>query len=126
MSFLEALLPSQEVITETVRKTVTKYPMIALREIVANALIHQDFTENLWSCYLHACLKYLKHEGLTNSSLRQRFGLENTASAQIYFFRQNCNFLIYVVFPPPWCLFYLYGVTNHERNHPFQQSFEHD
>lgn len=174
---------SQEVITETVRKTVTKYPMIALREIIANALIHQDFTisgssplveifqsrievtnpgiplvdinrfidnppksrneilsslmrrlkmceelgsgwdrialecelkqlpapkialyeenntkvilfsglpfanipreEKLWSCYLHACLQHLKHEGLTNSSLRQRFGLGNTASAPI-------------------------------------------
>lgn len=182
MGFLEALLPSEEVITETVRKTVTKYPMIALREIIANALIHQDFTvsgssplveifqsrievtnpgvplvdinrfidnppksrneilsslmrrlkmceelgsgwdrialecelnhlpapkivlyeentkvvlfsklafanipheEKLWSCYLHACMKYLTHEGLTNSSLRTRFGLEDTASAQI-------------------------------------------
>ena len=44
MGFLEALLPSEEVITESVRKTITKYPMIALREIIANALIHQDFT----------------------------------------------------------------------------------
>lgn len=182
MGFLEALLPSQEIITETVRKTITKYPMIALREIIANALIHQDFTvsgssplveifqsrievtnpgiplvdinrfidnppksrneilsslmrrlkmceelgsgwdrialecelkqlpapkillyeentkvilyselpfanipheEKLWSCYLHACIKYLTHEGLTNSSLRQRFGLADTAAAQI-------------------------------------------
>ena len=182
MGFLEALLPSKEVITETVRKTITKYPMIALREIIANALIHQDFTvsgssplveifqsrievtnpgiplvdinrfidnppksrnetlsslmrrlkmceelgsgwdrialecelkqlpapkivlyeentkvilysklpfanipheEKLWSCYLHACIKYLTHEGLTNSSMRLRFGLEDTASAQI-------------------------------------------
>ena len=182
MDFLEALLPSEEVITESVRKTVTKYPMIALREIIANALIHQDFTvsgssplveifqsrievtnpglplidinrfidnppksrneilsslmrrlkmceelgscwdrialeceikqlpaprivlyeentkvilfsglpfasipheEKLWTCYLHACIKYLTHEGLTNSSMRQRFGLEDTASAQI-------------------------------------------
>ncbi|MGN0756423.1 ATP-binding protein [Treponema sp.] len=182
MGFLEALLPSEEVITETVRKTITKYPMVALREIIANALIHQDFTvsgssplveifqsrievtnpgvplvdinrfidnppksrneilsslmrrlkmceelgsgwdrialecelnhlpapkivlyeentkvvlfsklafanipheEKLWSCYLHACIKYLTHEGLTNSSLRTRFGLEDTASAQI-------------------------------------------
>ena len=170
------------IFTETVRKTITKYPMVALREIIANALIHQDFTvsgssplveifqsrievtnpgvplvdinrfidnppksrneilsslmrrlkmceelgsgwdrialecelnhlpapkivlyeentkvvlfsklafanipheEKLWSCYLHACIKYLTHEGLTNSSLRTRFGLEDTASAQI-------------------------------------------
>ena len=44
MGFMEALLPSEEVITGSVRKTITKYPMIALREIIANALIHQDFT----------------------------------------------------------------------------------
>lgn len=182
MGFLEALLPSEEVITETVRKTVTKYPMIALREIIANALIHQDFTipgtsplveiftsrieitnpgtplvdinrfidnppksrneilsglmrrlkmceelgsgwdrialeceikqlpapkiilyeentkvilfselpfanipheDKLWACYLHSCLKQVTHEGLTNSSLRERFGLESTAAAPI-------------------------------------------
>lgn len=182
MGFLEALLPSEEVITETVRKTVTKYPMIALREVIANALIHQDFAvygssplveifssrievtnpgtplvdinrfidnppksrneilsslmrrlkmceelgsgwdriaqecelkqlpapkiqlyeentkvtvfaelpfasipheDKLWTCYLHACLKQIMHESLTNSSLRQRFGLEDKSSAPI-------------------------------------------
>ena len=182
MGFLEALLPSEEVITESVRKTVTKYPMIALREIIANALIHQDFAisgssplveifesrievtnpgtplvdinrfidnppksrneilsslmrrlkmceelgsgwdrialecelkqipapkiqlyeentkvtvfaelpfssipheDKLWTCYLHACLKQITHEGLTNSSLRQRFGLEEKSAAPI-------------------------------------------
>lgn len=182
MGFLEALLPSEEIITETVRKTVTKYPMVALREIIANALVHQDFTipgttplveifasrieitnpgiplvdvnrfidnppksrnetlsglmrrlkmceelgsgwdrialecelmqlpapkiilyeentkvilfselsfgnipheDKLWACYLHACLKQITHEGLTNSSLRQRFGLKATLSASI-------------------------------------------
>ena len=182
MEFLEALLPSKEVITESIRKTVTKYPMVALREIIANALIHQDFSisgssplveifdtrievtnpgiplidikrfidnppksrnevlsslmrrlkmceelgsgwdriaiecekeqlpapkitlyeentkvtlfsylpfssisqaDKLWTCYLHACIKQLDHEGLTNSSLRQRFGLEYKSSAPI-------------------------------------------
>lgn len=182
MGFLEALLPSEEVITETVRKTVNEYPMVALREIIANAMIHQDFTikgtsplveifktrieitnpgtplidikriidnppksrnemlsslmrrlkmceelgsgwdrivleceknylpapeiklyeentkvilyselpftdisheDKLWSCYLHACIKQTLHEGLTNSSLRQRFGLEEKSSAPI-------------------------------------------
>lgn len=182
MGFLEALLPSEEVITESIRKTVTKYPIVALREIIANALIHQDFSvsgmsplveifdtrievtnpgiplvdtkrfidnppksrnetlsslmrrlkmceelgsgwdriaieceikqlpapkitlyeentkvtlfsylpfssisqdDKLWTCYLHACIKQLNHEGLTNSSLRQRFGLEEKSSASI-------------------------------------------
>ena len=182
MEFLEALLPSEEVITETVRKTVTKFPMIALREIIANALIHQDFTvsgssplveifqsrievtnpgiplvdinrfidnppksrnetlsslmrrlkmceelgsgwdrialecelkqlpapkillyeentkvilfsglpfanipheEKLWSCYLHACIKYVMGERMTNLSLRKRMHVEEKNKAAI-------------------------------------------
>lgn len=182
MEFLEALLPSEEVITETVRKTVTKFPMIALREIIANALIHQDFTvsgsnplveifqsrievtnpgiplvdinrfidnppksrnetlsslmrrlkmceelgsgwdrialecelkrlpapkivlyeentkvilfselpfanipqeEKLWSCYLHACIKYVMGERMTNLSLRNRMHVEEKNKAAI-------------------------------------------
>jgi predicted HTH transcriptional regulator len=30
--------------------------------------------ERIWSCYMHACIRYLEHEHLTNSSLRMRFG----------------------------------------------------
>lgn len=37
------LLPSNEVVTATLRKEVKMYPEIAIRELVANALIHQDF-----------------------------------------------------------------------------------
>ena len=37
----------------------------------------------LWACYLHACIKHVQGEQLTNSSLRERFGLENSASATI-------------------------------------------
>ncbi len=44
INFLEALLPSREEINGATRKTKTAYPMIALREIIANALIHQDFS----------------------------------------------------------------------------------
>ena len=181
MGFLEVLL-SEEVITETVRKTVTKYPMIALREIIANALIHQDFAisgssplveiftsrievtnpgtplvdinrfidnppksrneilssimrrlrmceelgsgwdrialecelkqlpapkitlyeentrvtvfaelpfvsipheDKLWTCYLHACLKYVNGERMTNQSLRNRFSIKEKNKAII-------------------------------------------
>jgi len=39
-----AQLPQSEVIKEALRTTRTVYPEIALREIVANALIHQDFS----------------------------------------------------------------------------------
>ena len=33
------------------------------------------------ACYLHACLKYVNREFLTNSSLRERFGLDQSNSA---------------------------------------------
>ena len=44
MELLKALLPSKEVIDGAMRKTVELYPEIALRETIANALIHQDFS----------------------------------------------------------------------------------
>jgi len=31
--------------------------------------------ERVDACYLHACLRYITHEYMTNESLRQRFGL---------------------------------------------------
>lgn len=183
INYLDALLPSEEVITPSVRETKTVFPSIALREIIANAIIHQDLSINgtspmievfpkrievtnpgrpiidinrfvdnpprsrnellsalmrrlgfceeagsgwdrilieceinrlpaplvelyeentkvtlfssipfsnlkaydkVWSCYMHACIKYVtSHEGITNSSLRERFGLNDTMSAQI-------------------------------------------
>ena len=182
LKYIEALLPSQEVINGAMRETKSAYPSIALREAVANALIHQDFsitgtgviieifsnrieitnpgiplvdvdriidnppksrneklaalmrrmrmceelgtgwdkiiiscelqqlpaphidiyeentkvtlfskvdffdlspTDKLWTCYMHACIKYIQGEYLTNSSLRERFGLEDKSSASI-------------------------------------------
>lgn len=44
MDFLKARLPRNEVIGEAFRKDVPMYPDLALRELIANALIHQDFT----------------------------------------------------------------------------------
>jgi predicted HTH transcriptional regulator len=44
MQFVMSLLPQSEVIEQALRKKRTVYPEIALREIIANALIHQDFT----------------------------------------------------------------------------------
>ncbi len=43
MSFLESNLPSNEVINSALREEVSMYPILALRELVANAMIHQDF-----------------------------------------------------------------------------------
>ncbi len=43
IGFVNGLLPSNEVIAKALRKTVTMYPELAVRELLANALIHQDF-----------------------------------------------------------------------------------
>ena len=182
IKYIEALLPTQELITGALREKKSAYPILAVREVVANALIHQDFSvtgtgpvveifenrievtnsgtplvevrriidnppksrneklaalmrrlrmceelgtgwdkivitcelyqlpapkielfedstrvtlfsetpfsnlsmeEKLWACYLHACIKHVQGEQLTNSSLRERFGLGNSASATI-------------------------------------------
>ena len=39
--------------------------------------------DRLWACYLHACIKYVQGEEVTNRSLRERFGLETTSSGSI-------------------------------------------
>lgn len=44
ISFISALLPGSEIIKDALRHETSVYPEIALREIIANALIHQDFT----------------------------------------------------------------------------------
>ena len=46
LRYIGALTPASEVIDETsgLRKEQTAYPGVAVREIVANALIHQDFS----------------------------------------------------------------------------------
>ena len=43
IDYLKTLLPSNEEIGKAFRKTVPMYPEIAIRELVANAIIHQDF-----------------------------------------------------------------------------------
>lgn len=44
IEYVMTLLPQSEVIEQALRKKRTIYPEIALREIIANALIHQDFS----------------------------------------------------------------------------------
>ncbi len=44
IKYLEEQLPSNEVIDKALRKRVSIYPILAIRELVANALIHQDFS----------------------------------------------------------------------------------
>ena len=182
LKYIEALLPAQEMISGAIRSKVLAYPIVALREAIANALIHQDFSitgtgvvveifesrieitnpgiplvdisriidnpaksrneklaslmrklrmceelgsgwdrmvisceyqqlptpkiiiyeentkvtlfskrnffdlttdDKLWACYTHACVKFVQGEFLTNSSLRERFGVDDSSSASI-------------------------------------------
>lgn len=182
IKFIEALIPTQELISGALREKKTAYPILAIREAVANALIHQDFSitgtgpvveifgnrieitnsgvplvdinriidnppksrneklaelmrrlrmceelgtgwdkiviscelhqlpapkielyedstrvilfsempfssisveDKLRACYFHACIKHVQGEQLTNSSLRERFGLKDSASGSI-------------------------------------------
>lgn len=41
---INTLLPKNEVIGQALRRTVPMYPELAIRELVANAIIHQDFS----------------------------------------------------------------------------------
>ena len=45
IKYINALLPSNEVIGVALRETKSMYPELAVRELVANALVHQDFDE---------------------------------------------------------------------------------
>jgi len=46
VEFINGLAPSNEVIEQALRREVKMFPEIAVRELVANALIHQDFDES--------------------------------------------------------------------------------
>jgi predicted HTH transcriptional regulator len=46
IKYINTLLPSNEVIGMALRETKLMYPELAIRELVANALVHQDFTES--------------------------------------------------------------------------------
>lgn len=180
IGYINNLLPRNEIVGEALRKDVPMYPELAVRELVANALIHQDFflkgtgpmveifsdrmeitnpgtplvatdrfldsppksrneavasfmrrigvceergsgvdkvvfqteyyqlpapifevtdehtravlfahkalndmdkNDKIRACYLHACLKYVNREFMTNSSLRERFGILTKNSA---------------------------------------------
>jgi ATP-dependent DNA helicase RecG len=43
IGYINGLLPANEIIGQALRKTVPMYPELAVRELVANAIIHQDF-----------------------------------------------------------------------------------
>jgi ATP-dependent DNA helicase RecG len=180
IAFIIGLLPSNEVIGQALRKQLPMFPQLAIRELVANAIIHQDFRltgtgpiveifnnrmeitnpglpliqterfldspprsrnealasfmrrigiceergsgvdkvvfetelyqlpaplfettgehtrallfshrelkdmereDRIRACYLHACLRYVQRDQMTNSTLRERFGIDEKNSA---------------------------------------------
>ncbi len=180
IAYMDGILPTDEMIGKALRRTVPMFPELAIRELVANALIHQDFSvtgagptveifddrieitnpgkplvdtqrfldtpprsrneglaslmrrariceergsgidkvvlevellhlpaplfevppgftravlfaykdladmdgaERLRACYLHACLRYVMRDFLTNASLRERFGIKENNKA---------------------------------------------
>lgn len=46
VKYINDLLPSNEVIGQALRSNMAMYPQIAIRELVANSVIHQDFNES--------------------------------------------------------------------------------
>lgn len=44
-------------------------------------LKNMDKTDRIRACYLHACLKHVQREYMTNTTLRQRFGIKEQNSA---------------------------------------------
>lgn len=45
LAFIDALLPRNEVVARALRKEASMYPELALRELLVNMLIHQDFSQ---------------------------------------------------------------------------------
>ena len=45
IAYINGIVPSNEVIGQAFRETVQMYPELAIRELVANAIIHQDFSQ---------------------------------------------------------------------------------
>jgi predicted HTH transcriptional regulator len=46
IDYIDARLPRNEEIRKAIRREVALYPIIAIRELVANALVHQDLTQS--------------------------------------------------------------------------------
>ena len=182
VNFINAQLPTREVVEQALRRSVSEFPELAVRELVVNALIHQDFSivgagpmveifenrievtnpgkplidtqrfldsppnsrnetlaslmrrfgiceergsgidkvifqvelhqmpaplfetpegftritlfaqksladmdqnDRVRACYLHACLQYVNHRRMTNSSLRNRFGISRKNASMV-------------------------------------------
>ncbi len=71
MQFLPA--PRIEIFEESMK--VTLFSEMEFKNIPVD--------DKVWSCYLHACLMYIQGDALTNTSLRDRFGLKDTSAGSV-------------------------------------------
>ena len=71
MQFLPA--PRIEIFEESTK--VTLFSEIEYKNIPVD--------DKLWSCYLHSCLMYIQGDALTNTSLRDRFGLKESSAGSV-------------------------------------------
>lgn len=42
-----------------------------------------DKADHVRACYLHACLRYVQRDYMTNTSLRKRFGIDEKNSSMV-------------------------------------------
>lgn len=45
IGYANSLLPTNEIVGQALRRSVAMYPELSLREVIANAVIHQDFSQ---------------------------------------------------------------------------------
>jgi len=69
------LLPAPKI---TVYEENTK---VSLYVKMPFASISQE--DKIWACYLHACILFLEDKQLTNSTLRERFGLPESGAGNV-------------------------------------------
>ena len=68
-------LPTPRIDVYTDSTKITLFSHCEFRDI--------PITEKKWACYMHACLKQVRGEQMTNASLRERFGVPERNKALI-------------------------------------------
>lgn len=79
IGFVNNLLPMNEVVGQALRRSVPKSTRATL--FAPRPLSRMDRDDRIRAVYLHACLRHVQREHMTNTSLRQRFGIEPKNSA---------------------------------------------
>lgn len=75
-------LPAPRIETTDSSIQVTLFSKVSFRDLMPE--------ERQQACYWHACIQYAHKSAATNASLRQRFGLPSSASAQISRLIREC------------------------------------